>query len=211
MRTPKEYTDNLKNGIVSDAMVSDVIFSYSKRAKNFRDRLREYERSNRGGRYALSNLIRCEGKMNDYYAKKSDILRLCGNMPKCIHQLTYNHRRRIFDYNKEWSLLEKERDCYEHGKPSKVVWMNSYFDHYNREYVEFCDVIETDFRFFLYYEFKDHSFHRPIDNSELSKYSGLEVVELEELTTYGENINELLPVPFCDKVWSFLMQKENGE
>ena len=108
-------------------------------------------------------------------------------------------------------LLEKERDCYEHGKPSKVVWMNSYFDHYNREYVEFCDVIETDFRFFLYYEFKDHSFHRPIDNSELSKYSGLEVVELEELTTYGENINELLPVPFCDKVWSFLMQKENGE
>lgn len=146
--------------------------------------------------------------MNNYYAKKSDILRLCDNMPKCIHQLTYNHRRRIYDYNDEWSLLEEERDKYKRHKQSKVIWMNSYFDDYNGDYVEFCDVIEKNFQWFLYYEFNAHSFHRPIDESELSEYDGLEVIKLEELTTYGENINDLLPVPFCDKVWSFLSERE---
>ena len=208
MRTPKEYTDNLKNGIVSDAMLSDVLFSYSKRAKNYRDRLRKYKGSSRWGMYTLRNFEQCEEKMNNYYAKKSDILRLCDNMPKCIHQLTYNHRRRIYDYNDEWSLLEEERDNYKRHKQSKVIWMNSYFDDYNGDYVEFCDIIEKNFQWFLYYEFNAHSFHRPIDESELSEYDGLEVVKLEELTTYGENINDLLPVPFCDKVWSFLSERE---
>ena len=38
MKTPKEYTQNLKNGIITAEMLSDCIFSCNKRAKNWRDK-----------------------------------------------------------------------------------------------------------------------------------------------------------------------------
>lgn len=52
MRTPKEYTDNINCGIITKRMLSDCLFSVNKRAKNFRDKEREYHNYYRSNRYA---------------------------------------------------------------------------------------------------------------------------------------------------------------
>lgn len=210
MRTPKEYLDNLKNGIVTEIMLSDVLYSYSKRAKNYRDRIREYnEKICENGAYydKYYNIDNYETKKNEYYNKKSDILKHYDNKVTIIHKLTFKHRKRVYDYDKEWVSLEEERIKYKKDIPSKVVWMNNYFDEEDGEYVEFCDTMQSKKRYFLYYELGKHSFHRPIDASELREYKSIEVVELQELKTYGEDIKDLLSVQFCDKVWKFIMNK----
>lgn len=204
MKTPKEYTDNLKKGVVTDAMMQDVLYSYSKRAKNYRDRIREYEDKARNDRYwydRYGNIEQCQLKRDEYYMKKSDLLKHCEEKLTAIHRLTVWRKRRIYDYESEYDKLEAERKKYERGEESKIVWMNGYFDRETNDYVSFCDVREKHYRYFLYYEFEGHSFHSPIERKDMDQHKGLEVIDLDELTTYGEDIADLLSVPFCDKVW----------
>ena len=42
MQTPKEYTKNIKNKLLTTNMVIECLFSVNKRAKNCRDKEREY-------------------------------------------------------------------------------------------------------------------------------------------------------------------------
>ena len=211
MRTPKEYVENLRGGIVTETMLSNVLYSYSKRAKNYRDRIRQYNHADRWNGYLTNSIIHCEETMKAYYGKKSDILKLCDDKITGIHSLTFENRRRVYDYNKEWRLLEQERMNYKANKPSKVVWMNQYYDHTKKRYIEFCDVMQYEHRYFLYYELGQHSFHRPIETADLERYKGVEIVELQELTTYGEDISDLLSIQFCDKVWKCVMSKGEGK
>ena len=51
METPKEYSKNLKNNILTTEMLIDCLFSVNKRAKNCRDKEREYRDKFRGCRY----------------------------------------------------------------------------------------------------------------------------------------------------------------
>lgn len=55
MRTPKEYTENLKNNIITESMLLDCLYSANKRAKNYRDKAREYRAYYRSNRYAYDN------------------------------------------------------------------------------------------------------------------------------------------------------------
>lgn len=41
MKTPLEYTKNLKNKIITKQMLLDCLYSSNKRAKNYRDKERE--------------------------------------------------------------------------------------------------------------------------------------------------------------------------
>ena len=52
MRTPKEYTDNLKKKTITESMLLDCLYSVNKRAKNYRDKERGYRQYYRGNRYA---------------------------------------------------------------------------------------------------------------------------------------------------------------
>lgn len=42
MKTPEEYTKNLKKGIITDEMLNQCLYSVNKRAKNYRDRKKGY-------------------------------------------------------------------------------------------------------------------------------------------------------------------------
>ena len=42
MRTPKEYTENMNKGLITEKMLCDCLFSVNKRAKNCRDNERKY-------------------------------------------------------------------------------------------------------------------------------------------------------------------------
>lgn len=51
MKTPKVYSENLKQGIITPSMLEEVLYSYNKRAKNYRDRARDYRDKGWGNQY----------------------------------------------------------------------------------------------------------------------------------------------------------------
>ena len=82
MRTPSIYVKNLNKGIVTERMLCDVLYSYNKRAKNWRDKKREYKRS-----YAVNSYLWFNSALENeqkYYSYKSEILSLLE--PTCIHE-----------------------------------------------------------------------------------------------------------------------------
>lgn len=82
MRTPKKYIENLEHGIVTEQMLCDVLYSYNKRAKNWRDKKRQYKHS-----YATNSYIWFNNAMENeqkYYGYKTEILNLL--KPECIHE-----------------------------------------------------------------------------------------------------------------------------
>jgi hypothetical protein len=82
MRTPKSYIENLEQGIVTEKMLCDVLYSYNKRAKNWRDKKREYKHSYASHSYVWYNSALENEKK--YYECKSELLDLLE--PKCIHE-----------------------------------------------------------------------------------------------------------------------------
>ena len=201
MKTPKIYNDNLKNGIITDEMISDVLYSYSKRAKNYRDKIREYRHIpwfSQGYHY-YDNLETMENKRDALYEKKSKILEYFSKNLVCIHKQDKHARRRIYDYEKEYKKVVNNRY-------DDIVWSNCYFDNGKNREVYFVDVLSDrkEYLYFLYYEFPNHSFHSPIAESDISKYN-TEVQEIDDLITYGEEINELLSLQFCDKIYNFII------
>ena len=82
MRTPKKYIENLERGIITEEMLCDVLYSYNKRAKNWRDKKRQYKHSYAMNSYVwFNNALENEQKYYDY---KSEILALLE--PECIHE-----------------------------------------------------------------------------------------------------------------------------
>lgn len=82
MRTPRKYVENLENGIVTEQMLCDVLYSYNKRAKNWRDKKRQYKHSYATNSYIwFNNALENEQK---YYGYKSEILSMLE--PDCIHE-----------------------------------------------------------------------------------------------------------------------------
>lgn len=85
MKTPKSYIINLSQGIVTERMLCDVLFSYNKRAKNWRDKKRQYKHS-----YSANSLMWFnDALLNEqkYYGYKSELLHLL--KPECIHEEVY--------------------------------------------------------------------------------------------------------------------------
>lgn len=205
MRTPKEYSDNLKKTIITDEMVSDVLYSYSKRAKNYRDKIREYREKKRNCHYfydRYDNIEKFNEKKNILYNKKDEILKKYIIQPSCIHRTKSNSRIRIYDYDKKYHDIKR-------NKKHLIIWSNSYFDYeYYRE-VNFIDIPdeENGFLYFLYYEYPKHSFHNPINKEDLEKYNKLEIIDIEDFETFGNDINDLLSLQFCDKVYDVIKDK----
>lgn len=202
MRTSKIYIDNLKNGVVTTSMLEDVLYSYNKRAKNWRDKEREY-RNLWYDRY--DNETKAAERKEMLYDKKSDILSICSDYLICIHKLSRFRKIRIEDTEEEYYGYSEAIRRYKKGEKSDVVYMNSYFDRDLGDVVTFINIIVEVSEYYLYYEFPNYSFHSPISDKELLKYQNLEIIELDDLTTYGKNIKDLLSLQFCDKVWKHLM------
>lgn len=140
------------------------------------------------------------------YEKKSEILSFCQSKLVAVHKLLRKRRFRIEDTDEEFDNYTKDINLYKQGKKSNVVYMNEYYDEGER--ITFIDVIIDDPEYYLYYEFPNHSYHHPIDIDELEQYDNLEIIDINELTTYGKDINDLLSLQFCDKVLNLLRDKK---
>ena len=208
METPTIFKKNLKNGIVTDEMLGAAIFSVNKRAKNARDKEQEYRDLYRRNRYCsdeYGNEDRARERKEQYYSFKDELLQFAKNKCVCIHRVGHEHnrRRRIYDYEQEYKEVDD----------SKVIWSNCYYDRELGTKVYFVDVVVStyvEYEYFLFYDFGNYSFHHPInldgvkdEGAELSKY-GKEIIEIDSLETYGENIANLMSMNYVKKVLKVL-------
>ena len=208
MRTPKKYTKNLKDCVLTKQMLIDCLWSVNKRAKNFRDKEREYRNYCQNMRYynhyfydKYNNVEKCKAKKELYYEQKEIMLSIL--TPVCIHKEQYGfERERIYDYEKRYKKLEKS---------GLFVWENCYFDHDNGREVWFGDIELRDKPLYHYYLFYDigggHTFHTPIDSSDIEK-TKLPVIEIEQLETEGHDIVDLISCQFVDKVIELIQSGE---
>lgn len=189
MRTPKEWSDNLKTGLITGEMLNAALFSVNKRAKNYRNSKRL-----QWGTYRDIS----EAKQNQMYDKKDKLLSIL--KPVCIHKEKLNSERiRVYDYQSKYDnlLLEKARQ-------NKIVWMNSYLDYNDYTIVSFFDYYtdKVTYKYYLFYELGTRSYHIPI--TDITEYPDLEVIEISNLKTDGEDIADLVSVQFVDKILSLI-------
>lgn len=65
--------------------------------------------------------------------------------------------------------------------------------------VEFKE--EKHFRYYLFYQMENHSFHQPIKKKELENWKYLKVIELKNpIVTYSDDPNNLLSLQFVRKI-----------
>ena len=99
MNTPKNFIYNLKNGFITKDTLGFVIYSINKRAKNYRDKEREYRDYYKRNFYAydkFGNEDRNEEKKLDMYKKKQYLLNFL--IPIKIHKSEINNRYLYFLY-----------------------------------------------------------------------------------------------------------------
>lgn len=179
MRTPAKYNTLIKNGKITSQILGEVLYSINKRAKNWRDKKKEYK-SLRYDRY--DNYEKALEQEQNYYRMKENILKKLE--PIAIHKETIvsEYIRKVYDYE------------------------NGYFDRETGDYISFKKVREKSEKelYYLFYEVSEYSFHQPINKSDTDKYN-LEIIELDGLITYGKDINDLLSTQFCQKVYELFI------
>lgn len=183
MKTPKIYSDNLKNGIITKDMLVDCLYSINKRAKNYRDQEYKY----RDSYFETKEKYRRNKELS--YQQKDTLLKLFS--PNCIHREKYSPKTRIYDYDYDYDKYINE---------GNFIYKNEYYNRDLKEFVEFIDVILPAYRYYLFYDFEKCSFHSPIYEQNLDEYSHLEIKDIRTLITSGKNINELLSCQFVSKV-----------
>lgn len=198
MRTPKRYTDLIKNKKITNQIIAECIYSVNKRAKNYRDKI---EDSNQAGfyKYKEINNEKAKEQKERYYSMKEDLL--LNFSPKLVHkQYVGEKRQRVYSYQKNYEKLYNE-------KRNDIVWENSYYDYDRNKEVDFFDYSlgEKKYLYFLYYEIGEYSFHTPITEERAEKNTQLEIKEIDEnFQTHGADIVDLLSTQFVQKVIDLL-------
>ena len=198
MRTPKRYTDLIKNKKITNQIIAECIYSVNKRAKNYRDKI---EDSNQAGfyKYKEINNEKAKEQKERYYSMKEDLL--LNFRPKLIHkQYAGEKKQRVYSYQKNYEKLYNE-------KRNDSGWENSYYDYDRNKEVDFFDYSlgEKKYLYFLYYEIGEYSFHTPITEERAEKNTELEIKEIDEnFQTHGADIVDLLSTQFVQKVIDLL-------
>lgn len=135
------YNEYLQKGIITKAMLGDCLYSVNKRAKNARDKLREYRnKMRRYGRYAYDkygNEDRCEERMENYYAQKDYMLKII--QPDCIHVERQENKKRFYDYDVSFESFSDDT----------VIYSGSFFDKGRKRGVRFIDVLVEEDKYYL--------------------------------------------------------------
>lgn len=198
MRTPKRYTDLIKNKKITNQIIAECIYSVNKRAKNYRDKIKDY---NQAGfyKYKENNIENAKEQKEKYYSMKEDLL--LNFSPKLIHKKYDGEKiQRVYSYQKNYTKLYNE-------KINDIIKENSYYDYDRNKEVDFFDYSlgEKKYLYFLYYEIGEYSFHTPITEERVEKNTQLEIKEIDEnFQTHGADIVDLLSTQFVQKVIDLL-------
>lgn len=199
MRTPVLYTKNLKNHVITMQMLLDCLYSSNKRAKNWRDKEREY----RNRRYdTYNNEEKARDKKEGYYQQKDIMLSIL--KPVCIHRETIKsqYRKRIYEYEDEYWKYREAGAFFHTGE---------YWDREFQDYVQFGDIyLDRDpiYHYYLFYDVGgDHTFHTPISEDDICLYD-LEVKDITQLCTTGYNIKDLISTQFVKKIIDLIKSED---
>lgn len=196
MKTPKNYSKNLENRIITKEMLSDCLVSVNKRAKNHRDKqieMMQYRKSYRHFHDKYHTESEAREKKKEYYEMKETLLSVL--QPTYIHKERYEYEKvRLYEFDEGY--MERKEDNH---------YSASGFD-YNPEkrkhgkYIEYYDKNKPKYHYYLFYNLgTNNTFHSPIKEEQIDEYD-LEVVEINRLKTRGKDINDLISVPFVKKV-----------
>lgn len=148
MTTKREYSLNIKNKIITSDMLEDCLFSVNKRAKNCRDKIRDYNYRMWQNRYLRNSRLwddrnRYEDKRDHYYELKEKLLTLLN--PICIHKEQFYDRKDQLVVN---HYLYYKMSKHSFHRPLKIPpdtdkgeWMKEMFP--NLPIVDLEDPIET--------------------------------------------------------------------
>lgn len=198
MRTPKKYSDLIKNKEITNKIIAECIYSVNKRAKNYRDKIEDYKQAG-FYKYKENNIENAKEQKEKYYRMKEDLL--LNFRPKLIHKRYVGEKtQRVYSYQKNFAKLYNE-------KRNEITWENSYYDYDRNREVDFFDYSlgEKKHLYFLYYEIGEYSFHTPITEERAEKNTQLEIKEIDEnFQTHGADIADLLSTQFVQKVIDLL-------
>lgn len=194
MKTPENYTKQLKDKNLSEEVIAHVLYSINKRAKNYRDKKKEY--ANSTYLYSIQNYTHYDEKMNEAYKMKHDILSIYE--PIEIHKTTYHntYKKRIYETDPNYDKISRKN----------VIKIE--YDFQRNQHYKMCHISNKETKFFLYFEISDFKFHMPIREIELEKFRHLLIKKLENnFNTKGRHSTELLSPQFCKKVFLLLQEQ----
>lgn len=201
MKTPKKFQENLKEKIITEEMLDAALYSMNKRAKNWRNKKREYKRYNFD---KYHNYEKAEENEQVMYEKKERLLSIIE--PECVHKEHVGFERiRVYSYQLNFDDLYVE-----HILRNDIVWENCYYNYETDEEVYFFDHLDYEnpiINYYLYYTLKDHTFHSPISEAD-AKAAGYKIEAIGHLLTDGDDIQDLVSVQFVDKVIELIDSKD---
>ena len=202
MKTPKLYNDLINEKKITNEIIAECVYSVNKRAKNYRDKIKEYK-NGRFHQHLESNIEKAEEEMGKYYQLKEEFLKVF--TPNLIHkQFIGEEKKRVYSYEKNYEKLLKE-------KTNDIFWKNSYYDYDKDMEIEFFDyhLGTKKYLYFLYYEIGEYSFHSPVSEKIAESNTELEIQEIDEnFKTHGSKIEGLLSMQFVKKVLELLKSED---
>lgn len=199
MKTNAKWINYLKMNVLTEEMLEAVIYSANKRAKNCRNKKREYYEKGKSSSYrndyAFKTVEKYKQDEKKYYNMKLTALTVL--KPLCIHQVNRE--------NESFELEEYYEGSDEFYKYTSIGYQQKYDKHIGDYYVEVeIPVMEIKSEFYLLYETLSYSFHIPISSSEIEKYN-LPVIIIDDLQTNGKDIGELVSVQFIKKALELII------
>ena len=174
----------------------------NKRAKNYRDKIKEYK-NGRFHQHLESNIEKAEEEMGKYYQLKEEFLKVFTT--NLIHkQFIGEKKKRVYSYEKNYEKLLKEKN-------NDIFWKNSYYDYDKDMEIEFFDyhLGTKKYLYFLYCEIGEYSFHSPVSEKIAESNTELEIQEIDEnFKTHGSKIEGLLSMQFVKKVLELLQSED---
>ena len=202
MKTPKLYNELVNEKKMTNEIIAECIYSVNKRAKNYRDKIKEYK-NGRFHQHLESNIEKAEEEMGKCYQLKEEFLKVFTT--NLIHkQFIGEKKKRVYSYEKNYEKLLKE-------KTNDIFWKNSYYDYDKDMEVEFFDyhLGTKKYLYFLYYEIGEYSFHSAVSEKIAESNTELEIQEIDEnFKTHGSKIEGLLSMQFVKKVLELLQSED---
>lgn len=205
MEIPKEFLCNLESRVITEEMLELVLHSINKRAKNCRDKKKEYYLKGKktGNETDFNTSDKYKEQEKEFYVQKNFLLKESLN-PNCIHESMKETEKRVRYFNYDPEFIDFH---------DKAIYCSDYYDKKLGEYVEFIDVltVEQIKQYYLFYETANYSFHIPIeeediesemDNNDISK-----IIEIN-LKTKGRDVKELIPIEFIKEIIKLVKSRE---
>lgn len=205
MEIPKEFLSNIESRVITEEMLELALHSINKRAKNCRDKKKEYYLKGKKTGYEIdfNTSDKYKKQEKEYYLQKVFLLKKLLK-PNCIHESMNEMEKRVRYFNYDPEFIDFQ---------DRAIYYSDYFDKKLGEYVEFIDVVTVERikQHYLFYETTNYSFHIPIEEEEVKREMDNnninKIIEIN-LKTKGQDVIELIPIEFIKEIVKLVESRE---